>query len=324
MSDFMPVQQEKDSPTCTGFRSQEPTDICDFLRVRNPWQYESLPMGYVSLDRTGKIMELNRMAARILGFSENELTGRDFFTLLNPEDLKIMEKSGYRLQDMEAASQINLRIQNVCGRTWIKVFVMNTDVSDRDSLSLIFSDITNQKQTEKELGWQLRVTREMDAVTDAITDPEPDYNHISRIVLNAAADLTQSANGFIAGILKTSHGKVELGFEQIYPQKCELTSSTMTLSPDGRDGFASSLGRAIKTGKPFFTTQPPKESTARRLPEDHIPIHGALVFPMLFNHPPRKLLVLANPAAPYSQEMVKMITRLAKLYSIALKLERSG
>jgi len=324
LSVLMPVHWGNNSLTRTGSRSGGPTDICDFLRVRSPWHYDSLPMGYVSLDRAGKIVDQNRMAARILGFSENELAGRDFFSLLNPEDLKIMEKSGYRLQDMETASQINLRIQNVSGRTWIKAFVVEIDESDSESLSLIFSDITNQKQTEKELGWQLRVTREMDAVTDAITDPEPDYSHISRIVLNAAADLTQSANGFIAGISEPSHGTVELEFEQIYPQKCRLESSTMTLSPDNTDGFASSLGKAVKTGKPFFTAQPPSDSTARRLPADHVPIHGALVFPLLFKHRPRKLLVLANPATPYSQEMVKMVTRLAKLYSIALKLELSG
>ncbi len=53
-------------------------------------------------------------------------------------------------------------------------------------------------------------------------------------------------------------------------------------------------------------------------------MQGILAFPLLFNRQPRKLLVLANPATPYSQEMIKMLTRLAKLYSIALKLELSG
>jgi hypothetical protein len=65
-------------------------------------------------------------------------------------------------------------------------------------------------------------------------------------------------------------------------------------------------------------------STAHNLPLGHIPIHGVLAVPLLLNHRPRKLLVLANPAAPCSQEMVKMLTRLATLYSIALKLELSG
>jgi len=45
---------------------------------------------------------------------------------------------------------------------------------------------------------------------------------------------------------------------------------------------------------------------------------------LLLNHRPRKVLLLANPAAPYSQEMVKSLTRVAKLYTIALKLELSG
>ncbi len=184
--------------------------MCDFLRVRIPLTYDSLPMGYLSLDRAGRIVDINRVAARILGYREDELTGMDFFELLDPEDLRIMEKSGYRILDMETVSQINLRIRNDSGRTWIKAFVMETDFSDQQALSLIFSDITAQKQTEKELGWQLRVTREIDAITDAINQPELNYSQISRIVLTAAADLTQSADGFIARLPETFHSTVEI------------------------------------------------------------------------------------------------------------------
>lgn len=36
------------------------------------------------------------------------------------------------------------------------------------------------------------------------------------------------------------------------------------------------------------------------------------------------LLVLANPESPYSQEMVKLVTRLAKMYTIGLKLKLAG
>lgn len=321
----MPEHRENDLLARIGSESEKPADMCDFLRVRIPLTYDSLPMGYLSLDRAGRIVDINRVAARILGYREDELTGMDFFELLDPEDLRIMEKSGYRILDMETVSQINLRIRNDSGRTWIKAFVMETDFSDQQALSLIFSDITAQKQTEKELGWQLRVTREIDAITDAINQPELNYSQISRIVLTAAADLTQSADGFIARLPETFHSTVEIIFEQIYPEQCRLTSSSMTLSLNGgSENTASFLSRAIHTGKPFFTTGSAETSGTRRLPGGHIPMQGILAFPLLFNRQPRKLLVLANPATPYSQEMIKMLTRLAKLYSIALKLELSG
>ncbi|EMS78559.1 PAS domain S-box protein [Desulfotignum phosphitoxidans] len=320
----MPEFQENNSLISGKPQAYEPADLCDFLRGRSPWHYDSLPMGYLTLDKRGRIVDINRVAAGILGFCKKELMGKDFFTLLDPEDLKIMEKNEYGLQDMKSASQINLRIRTVSGRTWIKAFAMETDLSDHQALSLIFTDITTQKQTEKELGWQLRVTREMDAITEAITQQDPDYSRISRIVLTAAADLTQSANAFMARISETSRSTVQLGFEQVYPEKCGLASLTLTLSPDGRDGIHASLGKAVNTGKPIFTIQPPKDSPAPGFLLGHIPIHSVLAVPLPVNHRPRKLLILANPATPYSQEMVKMVTRLAKLYSIALKLELSG
>jgi PAS domain S-box-containing protein len=305
-------------------RSVGPEDVFDFLRVRSSGAYEHLPIGYLTLNRKGRIVDINRAASRILGFSERELMGRNFFTLLDPDDKKIMEKSGHRLQDMRNTSQMNLRIQNVSGRTWIKVLVMETDFLDHQALYLFFTDITTQKQTEKELGWQLRVTREMDAITETILQPDTDYRGISRIVLAAAADLTQSANGFIARLPETFHSSVEMIFDQVYPENCILKTPSMTLSLNGSDGAITSLGKAINTGKPFFTTQSPEKKSAHQVPDGHISTNGLLAVPLIVNQRPRGLLFLANPKSPYSQEMVKMVTRLAKLYTIALKLEFCG
>jgi PAS domain S-box-containing protein len=279
-------------------------------------------MGCLTLDEQGRVVEINRMAAGILGGTRHQLQGKNFFSLLDPGDVKILERTGKQIQEMGNVSQISLRIRNTREVIWIKTGVMEIGGLNDSGLCLIFTDTTTQKQTERELGWHLRVTMAMDTITDALSQAALDFNSICRTILTIAAELTQSANGFIARLSKSAHSPAQLIFDQIYPEKCRMEAQHITLSLDDQGNFSGLLGKAFNSGKPFFTTA--SFSSVAELPDGHIPVHGFLAVPLIFNHQPVGLLVLANPESPYSQEMVKLVTRLAKMYTIGLKLKLAG
>ncbi|MCA1785768.1 MAG: PAS domain-containing protein, partial [Desulfobacteraceae bacterium] len=220
--------------TSQAFLPEAPADMCDFLRNDHFRFYDNLPFGYLTLDQEGWVVDINHAAAGMLGAPEQQLRGQNFFNLLDPGDLQILEKKGYRLQDMGTASRINLRIKNNGTRTWIKACVMETGSSDDTGLCLALTDITTQKQTEKELGWQLRVMMELDTITDALSQSNPDYKRITRIILTAAADLTQSGNGFISRFLDHSRRPVEMILEQTYPENCNLEPQSICLAIDDK------------------------------------------------------------------------------------------
>jgi PAS domain S-box-containing protein len=319
----MPGHQETCLSNCQACLPEAPADMCDFLRNNHFRFYDNLPFGYLTLDQEGWVIDINHAAAGMLGARGQQLRGQNFFSLLDPGDLQILEKKGYRLQDMGTASRINLRIKNNGTRTWIKACIMETNSSNDNGLCLALTDITTQKQTEKELGWQLRVMMELDTITDALSQSNPDYKRITRIILTAAADLTQSGNGFISRFLDHSRRPVEMILEQTYPEKCNLELQSMCLAIDDKGCYTGLLGQALHTHKPVFTTLTNAHLSSRKLPEGHIPVHSFLSVPLILNHQPHGLLVLANPKNAYSQEMVKVVTRLAKLYIIALMLKLS-
>ncbi|MCF8093332.1 MAG: PAS domain-containing protein [Desulfotignum sp.] len=299
---------------------EAPADMCDFLRNDHFRFYDNLPFGYLTLDQEGWVVDINHTAAGMLGAPGQQLRGQNFFSLLDPGDLQILKKKRYGLQNMGTASRINLRIKNNGTRTWIKACIMETGSSDDNCLCLALTDITTQKQTEKELGWQLRVMMELDTITDALSQPDPDYNRITRSILTAAADLTQSRNGFISRLLCRTHSSVEMMLDQIYPEPCDLEPRSMTLTLDDTGSYTGSFGKALNLGRPFFTTPTHTHLTTIKLPKGHIPVDGFLSIPLILNHELKGLMVLANPENTYSQEMVKVVRRLAKLYIITLKL----
>jgi PAS domain S-box-containing protein len=312
--------RQKNSSATQVSLSGLPADMFDFLRINRTSLFDSFPMGYLTLDTQGRMVEINRVAARILGKPKDQLQRENFFSLLDPGEVKILERTGKQSQEMGNLSQVNLRIQrNGGGMAWIKAGVMKTGDPNNSGLCMIFTDTTNQKQTEKELGWNLRVTLAMDTIMNALSHPGHDFEDICRTILTIGAELTQSANGFIARISKKAHESPHLIFDHIYPEKCQLEVQHKILAMDDQNNFSGLLGKALNSGKPFFTTF--SDSALNELPDRHIPVKRFLSAPLIFNHQPIGLIVLANPERPYSQEMVKLLTRLAKMVTIGLKLQ---
>jgi PAS domain S-box-containing protein len=320
----MPGHQQIDSSATQIPLSGLPADIFDFLRTGRTGLFDCFPMGCLTLDAQGRVVEINRMAAGILGGTRDQLQGDNFFSLLDPGDVKILERTGMPRQEMGSVSRISLRVRSTGGMTWITACVMEIRDLNDSCLCLVFTDTTTQKQTEKELGWHLRVTQAMDTITEALSQPKPDFNNICRIILTTAADLTQSANGFIARLSKNAHPSGHMIFEHTYPEKCRMDAHHMTLDLDDQNLFSGLLGKALNSGKPFFTTTSLSQADGARLPNGHIPLHGFLAVPLTCNCQPVGLMVLANPENPYSQEMVKLGTRLAKMYTIGQKLTLAG
>ncbi|MCA1787382.1 MAG: GAF domain-containing protein, partial [Desulfobacteraceae bacterium] len=109
-----------------------------------------------------------------------------------------------------------------------------------------------------------------------------------------------------------------------YPENCNLEPQSICLAIDDKGCYTGLLGQSLHTHKPVFTTPTQARHSSGKLPQGHIPVRGCLSVPLILNHQPHGLLVLANPKNAYSQEMVKVVTRLTKLYTIALMLHLSA
>lgn len=298
-------------------------DYCDFLRDDLSQFYDFLPIGYLTLDANGTIRTANHTAAEMLGMPKRCLVQSDFSRYLLPEDQKRIRKNGYKLTDFIRSDPFDLRLTNNRGQIWARISLLQSGEGRRVNrdIHLALQDVTGQKQTERELGWQLKVIAEIETISNALSQPEPDYKNISQLVLMAAIHLTQSKQGFISRFPSGSRHPREMILELMFPDTGQETG-TLCFSPDDNGHYCELLGQSLNNLKPFFTNPPLAHHPSNRLPQSHIPIDGFLSVPILLDRIPVGMIVVANPENNYSQRHVQVVSRLVKLYTIALTIQR--
>lgn len=301
-------------------------DFCDFLREDLSLLYDYLPIGYMTLDEEGRITSINNTAANMLGQSKQSLRLTELSSYIYKRDQKHFRKNGYGFFDLIRSGHVDLRMETRDKLVWARFSLLGNgrERSHNRHIHLAIEDITGQKRTEQELGWQLKVTAEIEVISRVLSRPEPDIGRIRHLVLTAAVNLTQSSHGFIAGILPGLQRPLEMSFEQVFPNRCAMENRTMTITMDDDGRYSGLLGQSLKTLKPFFTNPPHEHHPTNRLPQGHVPIDNFLSVPVVIDHMPTGMIVIANSRNPYSQHDVQVVTRLAKLYTIALLLDRAG
>ena len=114
--------------------------------------YELAPVGFLTLDRKGRIRELNGTAARLLGFAATWLIDRPFVVFVAKEDVQRFLTFALRsIQNLKQQQTIELDIV-VEGRHLAVQLLMRTSTQDGVILHrLTIIDLTDLKRTESQL-----------------------------------------------------------------------------------------------------------------------------------------------------------------------------
>ncbi len=116
--------------------------------------YEDNPSMYFTVSEQGKILSVNRFGAEQLGYSSEELVGRQVLDIFYKDDKKsVLEKLNYCL--MNAGQVSNWEFRKVCkdGKVfWVRESARALNDTQGNAIILIVcEDITDRKQTEKAL-----------------------------------------------------------------------------------------------------------------------------------------------------------------------------
>jgi PAS domain S-box-containing protein len=114
--------------------------------------YDSAPVGYLTLDPRGKIVEANLTAATLLGVERGKLLGRFFSYFLVEADRRIFRQLiNNVLNQTERGGEVHLRD----GRGNLRVMFLDilflTDAEGQDRRRVSLTDITELKRTQEEL-----------------------------------------------------------------------------------------------------------------------------------------------------------------------------
>ena len=113
--------------------------------------YENSPNGVFLTNKNGLILDMNTSAERILGYSKNEMLGRNYleFNIVNTEQVSLIKNMYKKLIKGEKPKPIELQIKKKNGSTaWI--FFQNSMIKLNNEIIVesIAQDITDKKKAE--------------------------------------------------------------------------------------------------------------------------------------------------------------------------------
>ncbi|MFO8022557.1 MAG: PAS domain S-box protein, partial [Perlabentimonas sp.] len=142
------------------------------------------PLGYQSLDNNGKFLEVNQQWLNTLGYSKDEIIGKNFSTFIAPEHQDIFSKQFQTLKDQ---GHIHSEFEMLHKNGEKRIIALDGRIGYSKAGEFIQShciiqDITEKKKTEKDLKnieWMLTRQPEMFEESESMSRQEQSYGNLT-------------------------------------------------------------------------------------------------------------------------------------------------
>jgi two-component system sensor histidine kinase/response regulator len=282
--------------------------------------YERAPLGYQSLDRDGHLVDVNQVWLDTLGYSREGVIGRWFGDFLTPECVNVFRDCFSRLKTAGEIRGLEFGMIRHDGSRIVVAFDGKTDYSEPGEFRqahCILTDITERKQTERALQWELETHAALAELSELLIQSLP-IDEISYRALEAARRLTSSAFGF-AGYLDPETGHlISPTLTRDIWDMCQVPDKNIVF-----ETFSGLWGWVLDHRQPLLTNAPSDDPRSSGTPEGHLPIERFLSVPALVAGELVGQIALANADRDYTVQDQERIEHLAALYALAIQRHRT-
>lgn len=293
----------------------------------------------VFIIQDGKIQFVNEAFARTAGYTVEETLGRDFIDFIAPEDKeRVIDNYSKRLAGENVPKEYELNILHKDGaRIVVNVNVGLITYRGRTASMGTIKDITERKQAEEALSWQVEINAAMVELSGTLLSPAT-VEDISALVIDHAKALTNSPYGYVGYIDPKTGYLVCPTMSRDMMDICKVTDKNNIIKE-----FRGLFGWVITNRKSVLTNDPANDPRSTGTPPGHIAIHRFLSAPAMLK---RKLvgelsvpssvgnkihvmryydkgdlvgqIALANSNRDYTERDLALVERLADIYAIAI------
>jgi PAS domain S-box-containing protein len=293
----------------------------------------------VFIIQDGKIQFFNEAFARTAGYTVEETLGRDFLDFIAPEDKeRVMNNYSRRLAGENVPNEYEFSVMNKDGaRIVVNVNVGLITYHGRTASMGTIKDITERKQAEEALSWQVEINAAMVELSGTLLSPAT-VEDISALVLDHAKALTNSPYGYVGYVDPKTSYLVCPTMSRDMMDTCKVADKNNILKE-----FRGLFGWVINNRKSILTNDPKNDPRSTGTPPGHIAIHRFLSAPAMLK---RKLvgelsvpssvgnkihvmryydkgdlvgqIALANSNRDYTERDLALVERLADIYAIAI------
>jgi PAS domain S-box-containing protein len=277
----------------------------------------------VLLDSTGKVAKVNKKGCEVLGYTENEIVGKDWFSTVIPENIKDDVRGAFKAMmngEIEVLEFYENPIIHKNGEErlieWHNVLIFDKDGNITGTLSS-GEDITERKIAERELQKANRVYAVLSNINQTIvrlTDKQTLFEEVCRI----AVDEGKFQMAFI--------GMVDERINKFLPVATAGNAAeyVKTIDIDLNDAVlgAGPIGKCIKTGVHKLANDIANNPEMNPWRENALQLgnKSSAAFPIkLFGKTIGAFLIYSNELNFFDENEVKLLDELAMDISFALE-----
>jgi PAS domain S-box-containing protein len=272
------------------------------------------------------VQALNKKGCEILECKEEDIVGRKWFDTFIPDMDRERSRAAFHalisgnIEPVEYFENAVLtRHSNIRIIAWHNAILKDETGGIVGTLSS-GDDVTQIKQVQEQLKWELEVTSELSELYAPLISPEISIEEIAEKILEKGKQITKSEHGYVSFTDPVSGNNICYTLTEMMKDQCEVGDDHKRIAfPIGQDGLYPGLwGHSLNTLNPFMTNSPENHSSFLGLPEGHIAIQNFLSVPVLFGEKLVGQIALANKQEDYEERDIESTCRLASYYALAI------
>lgn len=286
--------------------------------------YDFAPIGYLTFDRKGLIIEANLTVAKLLGTERSLLLRKPFILYVMPEDRDLFRshiravcnsKSG----DPPSRHCIEMKLTPAGGREFHAQLqsIHAEDLEGNTCVRTSLTDVTGLKFVEhalhESLDNTLRHEREISALLDASRAvlESHEFNDAAGSIVHSYRDLIGAAAGYVA-LLAESGTENRISHIDAGGMTCAVDTA-LTMPVRGL------LAEAYRTGHPIYHNDFSHGEYVELLPEGHLKLESVILIPLVLEGKTIGLIGLSNKPGGFTEDDARIGKAFGEFAAIALR-----
>ncbi|WP_163337809.1 PAS domain S-box protein [Desulfopila sp. IMCC35008] len=284
--------------------------------------FQEAPISYQSLDQDGNFLEVNETWLRVMGYTREEVMGKNFSEFLVPEWKAHFQQNFPKFKSVGEILGVEFTMLKKDGSPILVSFhgkISKTDDGTFERTHCVFNDVTRLRETEHLLQKELSLHKTVAAMSKQLLDESYELETISNLTLETIMSLSSSKSGFIlsrgANIFRNID-PISDAIHDLFPASGTETHRVFPL--DETRTYPGLWGHVLNTNEVLMTNEPKLHPSWSSQFDGKKSLANFLAVPVRIGHNIVGVLGVANREGEYDTFDLQVLNIIAELFALAV------
>ncbi len=286
-------------------------------------KYRSLvqnsPVGIMSIDESGRILEVNQVILEIMGSPSAEATKAINILTFPPLVNAGISDAFIRCLEQKRITTTETPYVSKWGRKSYLRTLLTPVFGAHDRVAgcqAVVEDITQRKIAEEKLTRELSINSALAQLYVPLVSSTSSMELVTDKILELALSLTGSEAGYVS---LADRYTGDLVVPSCFPESCGPDGKKMVLERSCEGSYSGLCGQSVNQQAALLLSDPRAHPSSVGTPSWHVPIRNLLSTPVILDGRTVGQISLANSGKGYDERDLDTINRLGEYFALAIR-----